>query len=99
MSIIPLQGLGFDESLSYEEVAVEILDRKFKKSINKNVASIEVVLRNNQVEGATWEGKEDMKSQYLIFFPLLLFKLEVCSSSIISLFWKSYVNFVLSMVS
>jgi len=29
-SIIPLEGLGFDESLSYEEVQVKIIDRQVK---------------------------------------------------------------------
>lgn len=27
VSIIPLEGLGVDENLTYEEVAVEVLDR------------------------------------------------------------------------
>ncbi|WMV49897.1 hypothetical protein MTR67_043282 [Solanum verrucosum] len=30
-SIVPLEGVGFDENLSYEEVPVEILDRQVKK--------------------------------------------------------------------
>ncbi|WMV08253.1 hypothetical protein MTR67_001638 [Solanum verrucosum] len=30
-SIIPLEGLGVDESLSYEEVSVEIVDRQAKR--------------------------------------------------------------------
>ena len=29
-SILPVKGLGVDEKLSYEEVQVEILDRKVK---------------------------------------------------------------------
>ncbi|WMV37890.1 hypothetical protein MTR67_031275 [Solanum verrucosum] len=50
LSIIPLEGLGVDESLSYEEVPVEILDRKVKKLRNKEVASVKVFWRNHLVE-------------------------------------------------
>ncbi|WMV54810.1 hypothetical protein MTR67_048195 [Solanum verrucosum] len=54
VSIIPLEGLGVDESLSYEEVPVEILDRQVKRLRNKKVASVKVLRRNHLVEGATW---------------------------------------------
>ncbi|WMV58543.1 hypothetical protein MTR67_051928 [Solanum verrucosum] len=52
--IIPLEGLGVDESFSYEEVPVEIFDRKVKRLRNKEVASVKVLWRNHLVEGATW---------------------------------------------
>ena len=42
VSILPLEGLGVDESLSFEEVSVKILDRQFKKLRNKKVASVNV---------------------------------------------------------
>ncbi|WMV41924.1 hypothetical protein MTR67_035309 [Solanum verrucosum] len=45
-SIVPLEGLGVDENLSYEEVSVEILDRQVKKLRNKEVASEKVLWRN-----------------------------------------------------
>ena len=35
VSILPLEGLGVNENLSYEEVLVEILDRQVKKLRNK----------------------------------------------------------------
>ncbi|KAK4708523.1 hypothetical protein R3W88_029448 [Solanum pinnatisectum] len=69
VSIIPLEGLGVDESLSYEEVLVEILDRQVKRLRNKKVASVKVLWRNHLVEGATWEAKADMKSLYPHLFP------------------------------
>ncbi|KAK4706706.1 hypothetical protein R3W88_033745 [Solanum pinnatisectum] len=62
-SILPLEGLGVDENLSYEEVPVEILDRQVKRLRNKEVASVKVLWRNRLVEGATWETKADMKSR------------------------------------
>ena len=55
-SILPGYGLGVDENLSYEEVAVEIIDPQVKKLRNKEVASIKVLWRNHLVEGATWEA-------------------------------------------
>ncbi|WMV09092.1 hypothetical protein MTR67_002477 [Solanum verrucosum] len=36
-SVVPLEGLGVDESLSYEEASVEILDRQVKRLRKKEV--------------------------------------------------------------
>ncbi|KAH0775084.1 hypothetical protein KY290_012221 [Solanum tuberosum] len=69
VSFLPLEGLGVDESLSYEEVPVEILDRQVKKLRNKEVASVKVLSRNHLVEGATWKAETDMKSRYPHLFP------------------------------
>ncbi|WMV14089.1 hypothetical protein MTR67_007474 [Solanum verrucosum] len=64
VSIIPLEGLGVDESLSYIEVPVEILDRQVKRLRNKETAHAKVLWRNHLDEGATWEAEADMKSGY-----------------------------------
>ena len=69
VSILPLEGLGVNENLSYEEVPVEILDRQVKKLRNKEVAFVKVLWRNHLVEGATWEAEADMKSRYPHLFP------------------------------
>ncbi|WMV09135.1 hypothetical protein MTR67_002520 [Solanum verrucosum] len=69
VSIIPIDGLGVDESLSYEEVPVEILDWQVKRLRNKEVASLKVLWRNHLVEGATWEVKADLMSRYPHLFP------------------------------
>ncbi|MUG03910.1 hypothetical protein ECC01_23490 [Bacillus tequilensis] len=55
-SILPIEGLGIKDNLSYEEVLVQILDRQVKKLRNKR--------KNQLVEGATWEAEDDMKSHY-----------------------------------
>ncbi|WMV19305.1 hypothetical protein MTR67_012690 [Solanum verrucosum] len=68
-SIVPLEGLGVYESLSYEEVPVEILDRQVKKLRNKEVVSVKVLWMNLLVEGATWEAEADMMSRYPHLFP------------------------------
>lgn len=64
VSILPIEVLGVDERISYEEVLVEILDRHVKKLRNKQVASVIDLWRNHLVEGATLEAKADMKSHY-----------------------------------
>ena len=43
---------------------MEIIDRQVKKLMKKEVSSIKVLWKNHLVEGATWEGKDDMKSYY-----------------------------------
>ncbi|WMV41070.1 hypothetical protein MTR67_034455 [Solanum verrucosum] len=68
-SIVPLEGLGVKQNLSYEKLLVEILDRQVKKLRNKEVASMKVLWRNHSVEGATWEAKADMMSYYPLPFP------------------------------
>ncbi|WMV18827.1 hypothetical protein MTR67_012212 [Solanum verrucosum] len=56
LSIISLEILEVDESLSYEEILVDILDRQFKRLRNKEIASVKVLWRNHLVDGATWEA-------------------------------------------
>ena len=67
-SILPIKCLGVDENLSYEEVLVEILDHQVKRLSNKVGASVKMLWRNHIVEGATQEGKDDMKSRYPYVF-------------------------------
>ncbi|XP_069149270.1 uncharacterized protein [Solanum lycopersicum] len=62
--ILPIEGLGVYENLSYKEVPIQILNRRVKKLRNKDVASIKVLWRIHLVEGATWEAEADMKSRY-----------------------------------
>ncbi|XP_069154478.1 uncharacterized protein [Solanum lycopersicum] len=52
-SILPVDGLGVDEKLSYEEVPVEILHRQVRRPRNKEVATMNVLWRNHLVEGST----------------------------------------------
>ena len=47
--IIPIDGLGVKDNLSYEEVPVQVLDRQVKKLRNKQVASIKVLWKNHLV--------------------------------------------------
>ena len=63
-SILPIEGLGVKDNLSYEEVPVQILDRQVKKLRNKEVVSVNVLWKNHLVVGAILEADTDMKSCY-----------------------------------
>ncbi|WMV09851.1 hypothetical protein MTR67_003236 [Solanum verrucosum] len=61
-SIVPLEGLGVNENLSYEEVSDEILYWQVWKLKNKKVAFVKVLRRNQLIEGSTSDTKADMIS-------------------------------------
>ena len=68
-SIVPLESVAVKDSLTYEEVPVEILDRQVRRLRNKEVASVKVLWRSQSVERATWEAEAAMKTNYLHLFP------------------------------
>ncbi|WMV37156.1 hypothetical protein MTR67_030541 [Solanum verrucosum] len=55
--IIRTEDIGIKDSLSYEEIPVQILDRQVRKLRTKEVASAKVLWRNQFVEKATWEAE------------------------------------------
>ncbi|WMV25361.1 hypothetical protein MTR67_018746 [Solanum verrucosum] len=62
--IIPTEDIGIKDSLSYEEIPVQILDHQVRKLRTKEVASVKVLWRNQFVGEAIWEVEEDMKKIY-----------------------------------
>ena len=66
--IIPTENVGIKYNLSNEEISVQILYHKFRKLRTKEVASVKVLWRNQFVEKATRETKEDMKMRYPYLF-------------------------------
>ncbi|XP_070045580.1 uncharacterized protein [Nicotiana tomentosiformis] len=58
------------EKLSYEEAPIAILDRQVHRLRTKDISSVKVLWRNNNVEDMTWKAEEDMKSRYPHLFPL-----------------------------
>ena len=52
------------DDLSYEEQPVQILSREEKDLRNKTISLVKVLWRNHQVEEATWEREDQMRSQY-----------------------------------
>ncbi|KAH0754464.1 hypothetical protein KY290_024734 [Solanum tuberosum] len=68
-AIVSLDVVGVvEDNLTYEEVPVQILDRQVKRLRNKDVASVKVLWRNQQVESATWEAEADMQMRYPYLF-------------------------------
>ncbi|KAF3668526.1 putative ribonuclease H protein-like [Capsicum annuum] len=57
----PSGSFDMQDSLSYDEVRVEILDYQVRKLRNKEVLLVKVLWRNQLVEGATWETEADMQ--------------------------------------
>ena len=52
----------------YEEVLVEIVDRKEQVLRNKVIPSVKVIRRNHGIEEATWELENKMRQNYPQFF-------------------------------
>ena len=69
-SILLVEGLGFDEDLSYEDSPIEILDKQVKRLRNKKIAKVKVLWRNHLFEGTTWEAQADTRSDYPYLFSL-----------------------------
>ncbi|WMV54338.1 hypothetical protein MTR67_047723 [Solanum verrucosum] len=57
--IIPTKDIGIKDSLSYEEINVQILNRQVRKLRTKEVVLVKVLWRNQFVEKATWEAEGD----------------------------------------
>ena len=68
-SVVPLDSVVVKDSLSYEDVSVEILDRQVRRLRNKEVASVKALWRSQSVEGDIWEAEATMKAQYPHLFP------------------------------
>ncbi|XP_031090980.1 uncharacterized protein LOC115995977 [Ipomoea triloba] len=51
-----------DETLSYEETPVKILDFKTRDTRRKSIRLVKVLWSNHLAEEATWEVEEDMRS-------------------------------------
>ncbi|XP_070004701.1 uncharacterized protein [Nicotiana sylvestris] len=80
--ISPIEDIQVTKDLSYEEIPVAILDLQIRKLRTKEVASLKVLWRNNNVEEMTWEAEEDMKSRYPHLFEFSGDMLETNMESI-----------------
>nr|XP_009768542.1 PREDICTED: uncharacterized protein LOC104219544 [Nicotiana sylvestris] len=63
-TIVPIEAIEVNEELSYEEISVAIFDRQVRKLRNKEVTSVKVLWKSQQVEEATWEVESEMKAKY-----------------------------------
>ena len=58
------QVIEINENLSYVEKPIEILAQEVKNLRNKEIQLVKVLCRNHKVEEATWERKDEMKTNY-----------------------------------
>ena len=63
-SIVSLESVVVKDSLSYEDVPVEILDCQVRMLRKKEVTSTKVLCRSQSAEGSTWEAEASMKDMY-----------------------------------
>ncbi|XP_047250017.1 uncharacterized protein LOC124885820 [Capsicum annuum] len=68
--IEPSEDLDIQNNLSFEEFLVEILDFQVWKLRSKEVPLVKVFLRNQSVEGATWEVEAEMHTKYPHLFSM-----------------------------
>ncbi|XP_071909747.1 uncharacterized protein [Coffea arabica] len=61
--ILPPEDIELDESLTYEERPIQILDRKVKDLRNKQILLVKVLWKHHEVEEATWELEKDMEEK------------------------------------
>ena len=66
--IIEYEPLQFDKDLTYEEMPVQIIDRKEQVLMNKVIHSVKVIWRNHGAEEATWELEDVMMKSYPLLF-------------------------------
>ena len=57
-----------DNSLTYEERPVRILDRKVRSTRNKDVHIVKAIWSNHEPEEATSKAKDVMKKKYTDLF-------------------------------
>ena len=66
--ILRPEEIEIDESLTYKEKPVQLLDRKVKELRNKQIPLVKILWRNHGVEKATWEVEEKMQKKYSELF-------------------------------
>ena len=62
------ETIMLDETLRYEEMAMEILDSKIRKTRKGETKLVKVLWTNHEIEEATWEAEETMRASYAHLF-------------------------------
>ena len=58
------QPVQLKENLNYEEIPVQIIDRKEQVLRSKVIPLVKVLWKNHEREAATWEPEAEMRRQY-----------------------------------
>ena len=62
--ILSYEPLQVDETLSYEEKPLKILNQRVKELRNKSIPLVKVLWTHHGEEEATWEKESEMRSRY-----------------------------------
>jgi hypothetical protein len=62
--IIDFEPLQVQDNLKYEELPIQILDRKEQRLRTKTIPLVKVLWRNHDVEEASWELEHEMRNKY-----------------------------------
>ena len=66
--VLNYEPLKIKDNLTYEEVPIQILDRKDQVLLTKTISLGKVLWKNHTVEEASWEREDEMKSNYSKLF-------------------------------
>ena len=66
--VLNYEPLKIKDNLTYEEVPIQILDRKDQVLRTKTISLVKVLWKNHTVEEASWKREDEMKSNYLELF-------------------------------
>ncbi|XP_044478091.1 probable disease resistance protein At4g27220 [Mangifera indica] len=69
--VLDYQPIQISEDLSYEEQALEVIDRKKQFLRNRVIPLVKVHWRNHSLEEATWEQEAEIKEKYPQLFDAL----------------------------
>ncbi|XP_057251691.1 uncharacterized protein LOC130591793 [Beta vulgaris subsp. vulgaris] len=62
--VLQPESIELDETLTYEERSIKILDSKAYSTRNKDVKLLKVLWSNHKTEEATWEAEDEMRRKY-----------------------------------
>ncbi|XP_021770729.1 uncharacterized protein LOC110734911 [Chenopodium quinoa] len=68
--VLQPETIELDQSLTYEERPLKILDSKVCSTRNKEVKIVKVLWSNQEYEEATWEAEHEMRKKYPEFFKV-----------------------------
>jgi hypothetical protein len=66
--VIRYEPLQLQGDLAYKEVPVKVLDRKVQELRTKSIPLVKVLLRNHEIEEASWELEDEIRNKYPSLF-------------------------------
>ncbi|PHT44766.1 hypothetical protein CQW23_13924 [Capsicum baccatum] len=91
--VLPVEEINVQDSLSYEEEPIAILDRQVPKLRSKEIVLIKVWLKNQKEEKATWESDDDMQTTYPNLFETVDNDIEEVSQIDVISDWGPHPSF------